>query len=205
MTRAVVTAAVAASARHRTSETGRSSEPYYRPTLLREQPGLLPLLRRAELALAQLVNEATDLGGPTAPQWALLHKVHQGEANTVVGLARVCMIDTGAMTRLLDRIEKKGLCRRVPCAADRRVVQIELTPAGQDVAARVPRALSQAYNRALARFSPEEWQQLQHLLTRLAEDAERLSLKNGNSPTCFPVPLRSRKERMSPKNGSSPT
>jgi len=143
-----------------------------------DQRGLLPMLRRAELALAQLVNEATDLGGPTAPQWVLLHKVYQGQANTVAGLARLCRTDTGAMTRLLDRIEKKGLCRRVPCAADRRVVQIELTPEGQAAAARVPLVLSQVYNRALAGFSREEWRQLQDLLTRLADDAERLSLKS---------------------------
>ena len=154
---------------------------YYRPERMDAQRGLLPMLRRAELALAQLVNEATDLGGPTAPQWVLLHKVHQGQTNTVAGLARVCRVDTGAMTRLLDRIEKKGLCRRVPCAADRRVVQIELTPAGKAAAERVPLVLSQVYNRALARFSREEWQQFQNLLARLADDAERLSHKNGPS------------------------
>jgi DNA-binding MarR family transcriptional regulator len=145
------------------------------------QPGLLPMLRRAEVALAQLVNEATDLGGPTAPQWALLHKVHKGQANTVAGLARACQVDTSAMTRLLDRIEKKGLCRRVPCADDRRVVRIELTPEGHVAAGRVPPVLSQVYNRVLSDFTRQEWLQLQNLLTRLADDAERLSLKNGNS------------------------
>jgi DNA-binding MarR family transcriptional regulator len=143
------------------------------------QGGLLPMLRRAELALAQRVNEATDLGGPTAPQWALLYKVYQGQANTVAGLARACQVDTSAMTRLLDRIEKKGLCRRVHCAADRRVVQIELTPEGQAAAERVGPVLSQVYNRALAHFSHEEWRQLQNLLKRLTHDAERLSFKNG--------------------------
>jgi len=153
---------------------------YYRPDRMDAQSGLLPLLRRAELALAQLVNEATDLGGPTAPQWLLLYKVYQGQANTVAGLARVCKVDTGAMTRLLDRVEKKGLCRRVPCPVDRRVVQIELTPDGQAAAERVPLVLSQVYNRALAHFSREEWRQLQNLLTRLADDAEGLSLKNGH-------------------------
>jgi len=153
---------------------------YYRADGMEDQQGLLPMLRRAELALAQLVNEATDLGGPTAPQWVLLHKVRQGRANTVVGLARACQVDAGAMTRLLDRVEKNGLCRRVPCADDRRVVRIELTPQGQAAAARVPPVLSQVYNCALAGFSRQEWGQLLDLLTRLADTAERLSAKNGN-------------------------
>ena len=40
----------------------------------------------------------------------------------------------GATTRLLDRIEAKGLCRRVRSQEDRRVVNIELTDAGRDIA-----------------------------------------------------------------------
>ncbi|MDR0479494.1 MAG: MarR family transcriptional regulator [Burkholderiaceae bacterium] len=179
MSRAAVQAA--SSLRSPIPEAGQAASvpEYYRPALIEGQQGLLPILRRAELALAQLVSEAIDLSGPTVPQWVLLYKVHKGDANTVVGLARACMVDTGAMTRLLDRIEKKGLCRRVPSEADRRVVQIELTPAGQSAAARVPQVLSQVYNRALTHFSHEEWRQLENLLTRLADDAERLSLKNG--------------------------
>ena len=53
-------------------------------------------------------------GGPTFPQWLPLYKLHMGEATTVAELARECQLDTGAMTRLLDRLEAKGLCRRVP-------------------------------------------------------------------------------------------
>ena len=36
------------------------------------------------------------------------------------------------MTRLLDRLEKKGLCKRVRSTEDRRVVMIELTPAQRE-------------------------------------------------------------------------
>ena len=77
------------------------------------------------------------------------------------------------MTRLLDRLESKGLCRRVRSETDRRVVQIELTPEGEEVAQRVPLALSRVYNAALADFSHEEWQQLRGFLLRLRANAER--------------------------------
>ena len=129
--------------------------------------------QQAQLAIAQRVSDETELGGSTIPQWLPLYKVHSGHANTVAELARKCTVDAGAMTRLLDRLESKGLCRRVRSETDRRVVQIELTPEGEEVAQRVPLALSRVYNAALADFSHEEWQQLRGFLLRLRANAER--------------------------------
>ena len=83
--------------------------------------------RRSELDMC-------EPGSPTYPQWVPLHKLHMGTATTVAELARECQLDTGAMTRLLDRLEAKGLCRRVRSVSDRRVVNIELTDEGRAAA-----------------------------------------------------------------------
>lgn len=151
------------------------SLPYDSSRPLRAEDGLMYMLRDALLAVSQCVNERADLTGSTLPQWLPLHKVHAGHADTVAELARVCTIDTGAMTRLLDRLEKKGLCQRVRSQSDRRVVHIELTPAGVAVAERVPHILCEVYNQVLAGFSPQEWAQLRALLLRLTEAAQNLS------------------------------
>jgi len=139
---------------------------YYVAEHARAENGLIYMLRRA-----QLVNEQIDPGSSTLPQWLPLHKVHAGYADTVAELARVCTVDAGSMTRLLDRLEKKGLCRRVRSQSDRRVVHIQLTPAGVAVAERVPRILCEVYNQALSGFTPQEWAQFQALLARLTEAA----------------------------------
>ncbi|MFO1180624.1 MarR family winged helix-turn-helix transcriptional regulator [Ottowia sp.] len=150
------------------------SLPYDSSRPLRAEDGLMYMLRDALLAVSQCVNERADLTGSTLPQWLPLHKVHAGHADTVAELARVCTIDTGAMTRLLDRLERKGLCQRVRSQSDRRVVHIELTPAGVAVAERVPHILCEVYNQVLAGFSPQEWEQLRTLLLRLTEAAQNL-------------------------------
>jgi len=155
--------------------TATQSPPYDSSRLLRAEDGLMYMLRDALLAVSQCVNERADLTGSTLPQWLPLHKVHAGHADTVAELARVCTIDTGAMTRLLDRLERKGLCQRVRSQSDRRVVHIELTPAGVAVAERVPHILCEVYNQVLAGFSPQEWAQLRALLLRLTEAAQNLS------------------------------
>lgn len=138
---------------------------------------LLYLLRRAMISVGQAVNEKTDLGGTTVPQWVPLYKVHLGHADTVAELARQCMLDAGTMTRLLDRLEAKGLCRRERSETDRRVVHIKLTSEGLAAAEQVPAVLSRVYNEALEEFSEAEWQQFQHLLKRLIASADRLSGK----------------------------
>src|SRR5215207_7780198 len=117
------------------------------------------MMRRITSIVGQAVaNQMSEPSGPTFPQWAPLYKLHMGHATTVAELARECQLDTGAMTRLLDRLEAKGLCRRVRSLSDRRVVNIELTEEGREAARQVPHVLCSVQNEVLAGFSREEWQ-----------------------------------------------
>ena len=89
-------------------------------------------------------------------------------------LARWLQLDAGAMTRLLDRLEAKGLCKRVRSTEDRRVVQVELTPDGELAVAEVPAVLAEVMNAHLAGFSKTEWQALKGYLQRMLATGEAL-------------------------------
>jgi DNA-binding MarR family transcriptional regulator len=93
-------------------------------------------------------------------------------ASTVAELARETQSDPGAMTRLLDRLEAKGFCRRQRSTDDRRVVRIELTPEGEVAAHEVPIVLAQVLNEHLAGFSKPEWAQLKDMLRRMVANGE---------------------------------
>jgi DNA-binding MarR family transcriptional regulator len=161
-------------------------EPFFEASTFRPEAGVLWLLRRAQLAIGQLVSEATQLGGSTTmPQWVPLYKIHCGEANTVADLARRCTLDAGSMTRLLDRMEARGLCRRVRSESDRRVVHIELTDEGKAAAEQMSGTLCRIYNAVLAHFTPGEWTQLRALLARVADQAEGL---HGQSAAAWGAP-----------------
>jgi DNA-binding MarR family transcriptional regulator len=122
----------------------------------------------------------TDL---TNAQWVPLFKLYSGQASTVAELARQCNLDAGAMTRLLDRLEAKGLCRRVRSETDRRVVNIELTPAGRKAASDIPEILSGVQNAHLAGFSAEEFQTLRDSLRRILNNAQSIaSLSHDTTP-----------------------
>ncbi|MFP3608176.1 MarR family transcriptional regulator, partial [Paraburkholderia sp. SIMBA_053] len=61
-----------------------------------------------------------------------------GRANTPFELSRVMSYDSGSMTRLLDRLEKKGFLQRTRSDADHRMVKLELTPQGHEAAQQLP-------------------------------------------------------------------
>ena len=129
---------------------------FYKAENYRAEESIGYMMRRILTAVGQSVEiHMCEPGSPTYPQWVPLHKLHIGQATTVAELARECQLDTGAMTRLLDRLEAKGLCRRVRSVADRRVVNIELTDEGRAAAEEVPHVLSRVQNEHLAGFTNE--------------------------------------------------
>ncbi|MFP8777249.1 MarR family winged helix-turn-helix transcriptional regulator [Hydrogenophaga sp. RWCD_12] len=132
------------------------------------------LMKRVMLSLSQQMDQRLALYDLTTAQWSPLMRLKKEGPCTVAELARYQPIDAGAMTRLLDRLEKKGLCKRTRSLEDRRVVQVELTPEGHAALRNVPAMLSEVLNLHLAGFSEDEWNTLRNLLRRLAENGEKL-------------------------------
>ena len=151
---------------------------FYQPEGYLAEQSVGHMMRRITTIVGQLVsNKMSEPSGPTFPQWAPLFKLYLGHATTVAELARECQLDTGAMTRLLDRLEAKGLCRRVRSVSDRRVVNIELTEEGSAAAREVPEILSRVQNEHLAGFSQAEWEQLKSYLRRILNNAQAIGAR----------------------------
>ncbi len=130
------------------------------------------LMKRVLMAIAQAADKRLEPQGITHAQWGPLFVMLRSGPSTVAELARELQTDPGAMTRLLDRLETKGFCRRERSTDDRRVVNIVLTPEGQAAAELVPTELSQVLNEHLAGFTKAEWTQLKSYLQRMLANAE---------------------------------
>ncbi len=118
----------------------------------------------------------------TYAQWLPLFKISMCPQTTVASLARDLETDPAAMTRALDRLEAKGLVRRERSTTDRRVVQLVLTPEGEETAAKVPPVLADVLNGHLSDFSHDEWQLLLRLLRRMLANGEALRQQQGTDP-----------------------
>lgn len=82
---------------------------------------------------AQMERELAQAGHElTFSQYVALKELANGPAG-VTELARVVQLHPGAMTRLLDRLEERGIVRRVADPADRRAWRIHMTEAGESL------------------------------------------------------------------------
>jgi DNA-binding MarR family transcriptional regulator len=71
-------------------------------------------------------------------------------------LAAQSGLTTGAVTGVIDRLEKKGFARRVPDPADRRRVKVEVTKAFYSRAAKIWGPVAADWASSLERFSGDE-------------------------------------------------
>jgi DNA-binding MarR family transcriptional regulator len=76
------------------------------------------------------------------------------------------------ITRLLDRLESRGLISRMRGTTDRRVVRSTVTPAGLDLLQQLDEPLHQAHLRQLAHMSEQDLQTLVRLLEEARSGAD---------------------------------
>ena len=112
----------------------------------------------------------------SAAQWIIVANLAAGpgEPKSAADLCKVISYDAGAMTRMLDRLEAKGLIRRSRSAQDRRLLNLELTEEGRAAYPRMREIAMNVANRFLRGFTKSEARQLEALLSRMVENAQEL-------------------------------
>jgi DNA-binding MarR family transcriptional regulator len=154
-----------------TKQVRSESTVFYRPENYHPDESAAYLMKRIITCMAGEIDQALEPSDLTHAQWVPLLKLHMGVVSTAAELARECALDAGAMTRTLDRLESKGLLKRVRSSQDRRVVNLELTEEGRATASQIPAVLCRVQNAFLQPLSIAEWQQLKGLLRRVLDNA----------------------------------
>ncbi|MDN3920601.1 MarR family winged helix-turn-helix transcriptional regulator [Roseateles violae] len=147
---------------------------FYRPDSYQRGESLGWLLKRVQQSIAQQAGLRLAKDGLTHAQWVPLLILRLGGPSPVASLARELETDTGAMTRLLDRLEAKGLCLRERSSEDRRVVMVSLTEEGMTLTSKLTAVLADVFNAHLQGFSEAEWRLLLSLLQRLIANGDAL-------------------------------
>jgi len=109
----------------------------------------------------------------SAAQFIIIANLAAAEAPlSASDLCKGISYDAGAMTRMLDRLEGKGLIRRNRSTQDRRLMHLELTDEGRAAYPRMREISLAVANRFLRGFSKAEARQLEAMLSRMLENAE---------------------------------
>ena len=95
----------------------------------------------------------------------------------VYDIANELGITTGGTSKLVDRIEASGYCRRLPNPDDRRSSLLELTPAGKRLLAEAGQAFDDELQRRLGAAAPERTlRQFAATLARLRAGGRRTEM-----------------------------
>jgi DNA-binding MarR family transcriptional regulator len=99
-------------------------------------------------------------------QMGILLSLNRGMATTPFEISKLLGIDSGLMTRMLDKLEEKRLLERSRSIDDRRVVNLILTEKGKAVATQIPDIAPEVLNHHLKGFSEEEFEEFRRLLQK---------------------------------------
>jgi len=129
-----------------------------------------PLISRVRVALLDGLDRALAPLNVTAAQYVIVSTLASG-ADSASQLCRGISYDAGAMTRMIDRLEQRGLLRRVRVADDRRTAKLELTDEGKALYPKMRASAMEVINGLLRGFTKAEARQLEDFLKRMLENA----------------------------------
>lgn len=134
------------------------------------QEAALSVLKTADVIRRDLTKqlESYDL---TAQQYNVLRILRGAgkEGLPTLSIGERLIEETPGMTRLLDRLEAKGLVRRERCEQDRRQVLCHLTAEGTALLARLDPAVNETERTLAGRLTESEAETLVELLEKLRE------------------------------------
>ncbi|CAG9180957.1 hypothetical protein LMG23992_04351 [Cupriavidus laharis] len=125
------------------------------------------LMSRARNTLAHSIEQEVSSLDITHAQASCLIMLSSGRASTVTDLGRELNTDMGSITRLLSRMEKRGLIERTRRDDDRRVLDLSLTPAGHALAAQLPAVFCKVMAKHFRGFTADEIETLRGMLGRV--------------------------------------
>jgi len=109
----------------------------------------------------------------TSSQFIVVVGIAHKRAKTLTEFSKLLGYDTGAMTRLLDRIEQKDIIKRVRSTTDRRTINIELTPKGEELYPQIMAIVTRVHEKLLDGFSGDDAAQFHLLLKRALVNATK--------------------------------
>jgi DNA-binding MarR family transcriptional regulator len=146
-------------------------EPIYDKKTFKPREAIGSLIGHTRKTIINKIDAELAPFDVSAAQWLVVLLVGENAVSSATGLCEKLTYDPGAMTRLLDRLESKGIVRRVRSPEDRRTIQLELTENGKALYPKIIAAMADVNNSLLRGFSHDEVSQLEGYLRRMLANA----------------------------------
>jgi len=125
------------------------------------------LVHQAQSAMVASLDEALEPFDLSVAQYAILSTLVSGHADTAAQICKDISYSPGAMTRMLNRLEEKGLIVRTEFPDNRRMNKLELSEKGRSAFPAMLACSSRVIDRYFGAFELTELRQLETLLNKM--------------------------------------
>jgi DNA-binding MarR family transcriptional regulator len=112
----------------------------------------------------------------TPPQYSILTELWKSDGKQFKELASACCCSPSTITGVIDTMEKNELVYREKNPSDRRSLLVKLTEKGKEIQSSTP-PIKIILTNCCEGFTPEEAEQLTHLLNKLSDSFEITGLE----------------------------
>jgi DNA-binding MarR family transcriptional regulator len=179
-------------------------KPYYTPQTLEADNSVGYLLKRCGVLMTQVAERRFESLEISFTQWLVLVHLAQQQHISATQLSAHLGHDMGALTRVVDTLERRGLVRRERSRRDRRAVEIAVTPAGRRQALDARRLIVELLNRLVEPFAEAEIDTLISLLQRLLIHLQREAGAEAPVVPSMAALESPRRARRKPAHGGAP-
>lgn len=140
------------------------------PEISDDSRNVLDSIRRIVQVLRKTAQTAEKKVGLSAAQLFVVRKLAETQMLSVGELAQRTATSQSSVSEVVQRLVTSGLVSRQRSARDARSVELTLTEAGRELAARSPAAVQDTVLEALNRMNPNDRKQLSRLLGILMDE-----------------------------------
>jgi DNA-binding MarR family transcriptional regulator len=175
---------------------------YYKVDTLQASNSVGYLVKRCGVLMTQLAERRFEERSVSFTQWVTLMRLSdQPSPISATQLSKELGHDMGALTRVVDELERRGLVRRERSRRDRRAVEIAVTAAGRRQAQNAKRVMVELLNELVEPYSETEIVTLIGLLQRMLLHLQRAAA--ADSPVPSPAEARARGARHKSHPGAA--
>ena len=105
--------------------------------------------------------------GVTEQQWRVLRVLWEQKHLTSAQISNLTLLPSPSLVGILDRLERKGLVKRLRSTSDRREINITITNLGRELQSKVMPKVKLIQDQTREKLSPTEWKQINNILKKL--------------------------------------
>lgn len=133
------------------------------------------VLMKSTKTLEEIIKKDISSHGMKSSDFMVLEALYHKGSQTVREISNAVLINTGSITYVIDKLEKKGYVKRRHCKDDRRVVYIDITEDGTKLMDEIFPKHQQVIEELFADVSEEDKQTVIDVLKKVGKRGDKSS------------------------------